>query len=210
MKRDEHRIDLKTRVLNAATTLFMSQGYSKTTIKQIISKAGITTGSLYHFFANKEDILLNMTQDIFAVSAKTSDNILRDEDDPGLRFSLELAVQLHFIITYERIAELYLAAYNSSRISDRIVQMGSERNRALFRKFNPRFTDEDFYARTLAVKGILHSFVNEYVNSKKIEDRKRLESILEMTLLIFNVPRDHIKRTIKKTEAIIRKNYDRI
>ncbi|MBN1497546.1 MAG: TetR/AcrR family transcriptional regulator [Spirochaetes bacterium] len=201
---------MKARVLSAATTLFMTQGYEKTTIKQIIREAQITTGSLYHFFRNKDDILLHLAMDVFSISAQTADRIRGDEDDPCLRFSLEIAAQLHFILKYEKIAWLYCAAYDSSRISDLIVQMGTARNSELFREYNPEFTDDDYYARTLGVKGILHSFVKELVHSNKLDDHKRITGILEMTLLIYNVPREHIKKTIQKTETIIRKNYDQI
>jgi AcrR family transcriptional regulator len=210
MKRDQHKIELKNRVLNAATRLFMVQGYSKTTIKQIIKEARITTGSLYHFFRNKEDILLHMAQQVFATSAKTSDSMLRDDSDPCLRFSLEIALQLHFVIKYEKIAEIYLAAYNSWHISRLIVQMGSKRNSEIFLKYNPGFTADDYYARTLAIKGILHSFVDELVNFKRIEDDKRTGNILEMILLIFNVPHGQIKRTIGRCRTIIKKNYGTI
>lgn len=34
--------------------LFYVQGYDKTTTRQIIQKAGILNGSLYHSFTNKE------------------------------------------------------------------------------------------------------------------------------------------------------------
>lgn len=203
MKRDQHKIELKNNVLKSARKLFISQGYSKTTIKQIIKESHITTGSLYHFFKDKEDILLNITRDMFAIAAEASDSLQIKENDPCLRFSLEIGLQLDFIVKYERIAEIYLAAYNACHISELIVRMGSERNRALFKEYNPEFTDDDYYARTLAVKGILHSFVDELVNFKRIEDRKRIDSILEMILLIFNVPEDRIKRTIKKTRTII-------
>jgi AcrR family transcriptional regulator len=203
MKRDQHKIELKNSVLKSARKLFISQGYSKTTINQIIKESHITTGSLYHFFKNKEDILLNIARDMFAIAAEASDSLQFNENDPCLRFALEIGLQLDFIVKYERIAEIYLAAYTSCHISELIVRMGTIRNRELFREYNPEFTDDDYYARTLAVKGILHSFVDELVNFKRIKDRKRIDSILEMILLIFNVPEDRIKRTIKKTQTII-------
>ncbi|PKN53178.1 MAG: TetR/AcrR family transcriptional regulator [Deltaproteobacteria bacterium HGW-Deltaproteobacteria-13] len=205
MKRDQHKLETKNRVLKISRNLFVQQGYSKTTIKQISRKANITTGSLYHFFQNKEDILLHIVGDVVSKSAEISDVITGNENDPCLRFSLEIALQLEVILKFERIGEIYLAAYNSWQISKLIVRMGAERNEEIFKTYNPDFTAEDYYTRTLAIKGILHSFIDEFVHYRRIDDHKRIHSILEMILLIFNIPEKQIRRTINKTQRIIEK-----
>jgi AcrR family transcriptional regulator len=203
MKRDRHKIELKNRVLKVAGKLFVQQGYSKTTIKQIIKEAHITTGSLYHFFKNKEDILMHISRDVFAVAAGMSDGFIRNDDDPGLRFSLEIAMQLYCMLHYEKIAEIYHAAYNSWHISELIVRLGSIRNEELFKGYNPDFTKDDYHARTLAIKGIFHSFADELVNAGRNVDDERIYVIVEMMLLIFNVSPDQVKKIIKKTRRII-------
>ena len=43
-------------ILDAALVLFLDQGYTSTSIAQIRSKSGATTGSIYHFFKGKPDI----------------------------------------------------------------------------------------------------------------------------------------------------------
>ncbi|WP_169546439.1 TetR/AcrR family transcriptional regulator [Sneathiella aquimaris] len=47
----------KDKFLNASIDLFGSQGFSGTGIKQIVSKAGATWGSVYHFFPDGKDQL---------------------------------------------------------------------------------------------------------------------------------------------------------
>tara|TARA_Y100001934_G_C12232241_1_gene715956 strand:- start:419 stop:1027 length:609 start_codon:yes stop_codon:yes gene_type:complete len=47
----------KGALLAAATTLFRSQGYSRTTVRDIAKVVGIQSGSLFHHFRTKEDIL---------------------------------------------------------------------------------------------------------------------------------------------------------
>jgi hypothetical protein len=82
--------------------------------------------------------------------------------------------------------------------------LATDRNSTLFKTHNPDFTREDFYTRSLAVKGILHSFIDEYVHFNKLEDHQRINSVLELTLSLFNVPDEQIQDTIRTTEAIIR------
>mgnify|MGYP000852449392 FL=1 len=46
----------QARILNAAFTLFMEQGYHGTSMRQIVERAGITMGGVYNHFASKEEI----------------------------------------------------------------------------------------------------------------------------------------------------------
>jgi AcrR family transcriptional regulator len=203
MKRDRHKSEIRSKVLDVSKRLFVTQGYSRTTIKQIISEAGITTGSLYHFFRNKEDILLHVAEEMFRMATELGDSFIAESDHPGLRFAMEIALQLHFILEDKTIGEIYLAAYGSSQISERICMWATERNTELFKARNPEFTQEDFYTRSLAIKGILHSFIDEYVHYKKLADRNRIGSILGLTLSLFGFSDAEIRDTIRKTNELI-------
>lgn len=210
MKRDQHKMEIRSKVLDVSKRLFVAQGYSSTTIKQIISEAGITTGSLYHFFRNKEDILLHVAEEVFHTASILGESLITDAGNPSLRFALEIALQLHFILEYKSIGEIYLAAYGSSQISERICMWATERNSELFKKQNPGFSHEDFYTRSLAIKGILHSFIDEYVHFKKLADRDRIQSILELTLSLFNLGDEEIQDTIKQTEKLIKSKLTKL
>lgn len=48
--------DKKNKLLNAALKLMLSKGYYATTVDDICAEAGVTKGSFFHYFKNKEDI----------------------------------------------------------------------------------------------------------------------------------------------------------
>jgi len=48
----------RERLITTAAELFWRQGYSQTGVNEIIKQAGATSGSFYHFFPTKEDLLL--------------------------------------------------------------------------------------------------------------------------------------------------------
>lgn len=48
--------DTKASLLQAAKEEFMQYGYQKASLRNICAKAGVTTGALYFFFQNKEDL----------------------------------------------------------------------------------------------------------------------------------------------------------
>lgn len=50
--------DTRTRVLIAAMELFWEKGYGSTSMADILGRAGVNSGSLYHFFPGKQDLLL--------------------------------------------------------------------------------------------------------------------------------------------------------
>jgi AcrR family transcriptional regulator len=48
----------RERVLEAARELFWVNGYEATSVAEILEKAGVNSGSLYHYFEGKEELLL--------------------------------------------------------------------------------------------------------------------------------------------------------
>ena len=54
--------DTRTRILQAAFQLFHEQGYHATGVATILREAGVNAGSLYHFFASKEELLVGVLE----------------------------------------------------------------------------------------------------------------------------------------------------
>lgn len=50
-------LDSRQRILDVAARLFHEQGYHATGVATIQREAGVNPGTLYHFFASKEDLL---------------------------------------------------------------------------------------------------------------------------------------------------------
>ena len=50
--------DTRTRLIHAALKLFWEKGYGSTSIADILKAANANSGSLYHFFPGKQDLLL--------------------------------------------------------------------------------------------------------------------------------------------------------
>lgn len=50
--------DTRTRLVLSAMHLFWEKGYGSTSIADVLQRAGVNSGSLYHFFPGKQDLLL--------------------------------------------------------------------------------------------------------------------------------------------------------
>lgn len=53
----------KERLLACAKQEFLEKGYMKASLRSICKKADVTTGALYFFFENKEDLLSSLVED---------------------------------------------------------------------------------------------------------------------------------------------------
>src|SRR5215203_5989198 len=50
--------DTRRRIVEAAMELFWAKGYGSTSIADILSRSQVNSGSLYHFFPGKQDLLI--------------------------------------------------------------------------------------------------------------------------------------------------------
>jgi AcrR family transcriptional regulator len=55
-------IDTRLRILLAAMDLFQAKGYGSTSISDILSRSQANSGSLYHFFPGKQDVLVGVLE----------------------------------------------------------------------------------------------------------------------------------------------------
>ena len=55
-------LDTRLRILLAAMDLFSEKGYGSTSISDILSRSQANSGSLYHFFPGKQDVLVGVLE----------------------------------------------------------------------------------------------------------------------------------------------------
>jgi AcrR family transcriptional regulator len=81
-RRSEHVEDTRAALLTAARILFTDEGYAATRTEEIVQRARLTRGALYHHFASKEDLFRAVLEQveselitgIVADAARTSDD----------------------------------------------------------------------------------------------------------------------------------------
>lgn len=69
-------------ILDAALAVFAERGYRNTRLEHVGEAAGVTKGAIYHYFTNKEDLLLRAIEHRREEAFGRIEEILRDKSAP--------------------------------------------------------------------------------------------------------------------------------
>ena len=72
----------RSEIVAAATELFSSQGFYRTTIKEIAKRAGMSAGLIYQYVREKEDVLLLVLFEVVDGYAREIPHALEGVEDP--------------------------------------------------------------------------------------------------------------------------------
>ncbi len=74
--------NVRARILAAAEELFAEQGYDATSVQEVVARAGVTKGALYHYFVAKDDLLFEIYRSLLAEQLAGLDRILATGAEP--------------------------------------------------------------------------------------------------------------------------------
>ena len=98
--RRRRKADRPKEILEAAFEEFSRNGYAATTLDQVAVRAGVTKGTIYVYFENKEHLFISMVRELMKVTLDTVQDMFERHD--GSTADL-LRAQFSFI--YQHIVE---------------------------------------------------------------------------------------------------------
>jgi AcrR family transcriptional regulator len=105
-------VDRRELILAAATRRFAEYGFEATTVRQIADDVNILSGSLYHHFATKEEILEEIVRDAVLTSSEDAQRIAALPMDAEQRFVALLMIELHRLTSNQ---EVYAIVFNERK-----------------------------------------------------------------------------------------------
>ena len=205
MKRKEKSDQVKNNILEIALRLFMAQGYRQTTIRQIAEEGKFTIGTIYHFFRDKEDIFISSSIPAPDQLMTIVEKITGSKTDHVLNYAAYRALEFKAIEKYDYIAEFYLEAYSSWRMTKSIIQGNTQRNKLYFSRYNKNFTEQDYYRISMALRGMRLMYIMERVHTGVNKFKEYTPQIIETALAAFNVPKKKRDAAIGKAMEIAAK-----
>jgi AcrR family transcriptional regulator len=101
-------------ILQVATTLYAQGGYENITMAAVASAAGLSEGTLYNYFRDKQDLQLRVSLGVFEAYTLEMEKVVRDSK--GLRHGLEgiIAVELRLLIEAKELFRVWLREVRGS------------------------------------------------------------------------------------------------
>jgi TetR/AcrR family transcriptional regulator len=106
------------KIINAALDEFAEKDFEAASLNNIITRAGISKGSMYHYFANKEDLYLYLINHVLELKEsflkKTLDEAEKPVSEMGFFESLEfqMLASVNFAMHYYREHQLSVHLQN--------------------------------------------------------------------------------------------------
>ena len=195
MKQRRTREEVKEAILGACVRLFLEQGYDKTTLAQISKEAGVSISSFQNIFVNKEGVLLELTQIMFAGQFDAARNLGGQALKPVFVYAAETAIQLTLTELNENIREVYVAAYSNPAAAEYIYKRTADELEQIFLPYNPDCTASDFYEFEIGSSGIMRGFMARKCD-RYFTLEKKLTKFLTMALRAYNVPKEEIDQAL--------------
>lgn len=89
----------KGKLMRAAAHLFKTRGYERTTVRELGAAVGIQSGSLFHHFKSKEDILLSVMEETIIINMARMDDALSRASDAKSRLLALIQCEINSVHT---------------------------------------------------------------------------------------------------------------
>ena len=184
------------RILQTAANLFLSQGYTATTLRELAKASGVNIGSLMHLFENKENILCALVSVVLDGQFGAVEKLLGNmTDDKILFWAAETTLQLYMAESSEQIRDLYITAYSLPKSSDIIRRSIAEKMSDYFLPYNPGYQEKDFYEMEIASGGVIRGFMSVPCDMYFTMAAK-VSRYLETSFRVYRVPEEKAQEAI--------------
>lgn len=189
--------EMRRKLLVASAELFLTKGYSATTLLLISEKSGIDKGTLIRIFGSKENILAAIVKYVIEEQFATATKLLQGKTtDKILFYAAETALQLHIVESSEHLRELYAMAYSLPNTTEIIQETITGKLEYIFKEHLPNLEKKDFYMLEIASGGIMRGFMTVPCNMWFTMDEK-IKAFFETTFSLYKVPEEKVKEAIE-------------
>lgn len=189
--------EMRKKLLVASAELFLTKGYSATTLLQISEKSGIDKGTLIRIFGSKENILAALVKYVLEEQFSAAMKLLQNKTtDKILFYASETTLQLHIVESSEHLRELYAMAYSLPNTTEIIQETITGKLEYIFKEHLPNLEKKDFYMLEIASGGIMRGFMTVPCNMWFTMDEK-IKAFLETTFSLYKVPEEKVKEAIE-------------
>ncbi len=180
-------VSTKDRILRTAIDLFFEKGYTSTTARNVCDRLGISTGNLTFHYPTKEYLLLALVERLCSLQSRLVEAHVGTDEDPVFKYALEMAAQAAACENNDVAKDFYVSAYTIPITLAKIREWEGQYAEAVFSRYNPSWTKDDFALAEITASGIELSIMMSS-QDEEIPFTDRLRIMLDSLLKLYNVP----------------------
>ncbi len=198
--------ETEIKIIRSAIKLFLSEGYTNTTFRQIAEDSGVKLGVITYHFRTKEDLLLLLAEQLMDYHAEVIEDASQSDSDVLFAYAVEIVTQIAVCETNLKMWDLYHAIYSHSVTYERVKTWAAIKNYNLFKERLPHWTENDFREREIIASGIELASLKAFCD-KSFSLERKIEIVLDSLLMIYEIPKEERIETIKK---IFKYDYNKV
>lgn len=87
-------------VISGAARVFAARGYAETSVAELAAELGLATGAIYHYFAGKEDLLVQICDQLMEPLLERAADLGNSEPDPARRLGELLRLWVAHVVEH--------------------------------------------------------------------------------------------------------------
>lgn len=188
LKRKKKTSVTKLEIIRVASRLFLEEGYSVTSVRQIGEKVGISSGNVMFHFPTKEHLLAQLVDMLCDFQWKLMENEADDSTDSVMPICIELMSMVTACEENEIAKDFFISAYQSPMTLEIIRKNDLERSKKVYTDYCKNWTEYQYIEAETLVSGIEYATLMTTDNSAPLDIR--ISGALNQIMSIYGVPEE--------------------
>ena len=184
-------MDKQQEILSAALQLFVANGFHGTATSKIAKEAGVANGTLFHYYATKDDLILSLYLHIKMEMSAYVESKMSPSDNFETKFRKQFVESLYWAMEhpneFQYLQQIYASPYasmiKSEAIQQQLEKTCMEIQQAIDRKIiKPLPVDYIFMLMSSQLFGL-----NQYLRNANLTVKKQKEITIETFDLLWDM-----------------------
>lgn len=196
--------ETEIKIIGTAARLFLEQGFSVSTHRQIAKKSGFGLGTVTYHYRAKEDMLRILIEELMDYHLDILEDTAEESNDKLFSYATEIAIQIALCEINKKAWDLYHSAYSHPPTYVYIKDWAAKKNYQLLGDRTPELHEADYRNIENITSGIEFAAISSPCDRYfTLEDKIRLA--LDTMMKAYDIPKDDRKAAIEK---VLEKDYE--
>ena len=193
--------DTEIKIIATASRLFLEQGFSVTTHRQIAKESGLGLGTVTYHYRTKEDMLRILVEELMDYHLDILENTAKENGDNLFAYATEIVIQIALCENNKKARDLYYSAYSHAPTYAYIKSWAAKKAYRLLENLTPKLKEADYRNIENITSGIeLAALISPCDREFTLEDKIRLS--VDTILKAYDISEADRNKTIEKVLEI--------